>query len=96
MDVVRRPYKHLLAVIYITLIIVLFEMEEVIQSPATIRLLENAICQKHYAAINSNIAPIEERVCKVASVQQKLAVIRAWYSFCSNIPGQCQTWYLSA
>jgi hypothetical protein len=72
---------------YIFLLIVLYEIEEAIQSPATIRILENAICQRLLTSGDGS-APIDESMCKTSAVQQRLAFVRGWYSFWTTIPGK--------
>ncbi|KAK0744778.1 hypothetical protein B0T21DRAFT_93026 [Apiosordaria backusii] len=62
----------------IALLILLYEIEEQVQFPATVRLLENSICQRHYDPILET--PVEESLCKISVIQRQLANIRGWYS----------------
>ncbi|KAK0646761.1 major facilitator superfamily domain-containing protein [Cercophora newfieldiana] len=71
---------------WIALLILLYEIEEQVQFPATIRLLENSVCQRHYAALGSVGVPVDETLCKIGAIQHRLATIRGWYSALSVIP----------
>lgn len=72
---------------YIICIILLYELEENIQFPSTIRLLENSICQRHYLSTDSSLVPVDEAKCKIGTIQLRLAIIRGWYSTLSTLPG---------
>ncbi len=71
---------------WMALLILLYEIEEQVQFPATIRLLENSVCQRHYAALGSVGVPVDETLCKIGAIQHRLATIRGWYSALSVIP----------
>ena len=69
-------------------LIVLYELAENIYIPATLRLLENAVCQQHYARLKSGRSPVAEALCKIDQVQIKLAYIRGLYALFKTLPGQ--------
>ncbi|XTI92976.1 MFS general substrate transporter [Cenococcum geophilum] len=71
---------------YVLLIVLFYYIEEGIQYPATIRLLENAICHQHYARAGDTNLPVDETLCKIGVVQDRLAFIRGWYSFWTTLP----------
>lgn len=80
---------------YIVCIIALYELEENIQFPSTIRLLENAICRQHYASPEQGDMPANEAMCKISLIQHQLAVVRGWYSMFSTLPGQWRLCFLN-
>ncbi|KAK3944659.1 MFS general substrate transporter [Diplogelasinospora grovesii] len=73
---------------WIALLVLLYEIEEQIQFPSTIRLLENSVCQRHYASIPgfSGVIPVDESLCKIGTIQHHLASVRGWYSVSSTLP----------
>lgn len=71
---------------WIALIILLYELQEQIQFPTTIRLLENSVCQRHYASLGGVDLPVDEALCKIGFIQRRLATIRGWYSALGVIP----------
>jgi len=76
--------------IYGFLLIVLYELEDNIMFPPTVRLLENAICQQHFAALQSShviVVPVPEAMCKIEAVQSRLAYVRGWLSLFKTAPG---------
>ncbi|KAH8684038.1 major facilitator superfamily domain-containing protein [Ilyonectria robusta] len=72
--------------IYIALIVLLFEFQEQLQFPTTIRLLENSVCQRYYAELGRVDLPVGEALCKIGPVQQHLAMVRGWYSALGMLP----------
>ena len=75
--------------LYGFLLIILYELEDNIMFPPTIRLLENAICQQHFAALPSGqvVVPVPETMCKIEAVQARLAYVRGWLSLFKTAPG---------
>ena len=69
------------------ILIVLYELAENIYIPATLRLLENAVCQQYYIAKGSGQSPVSEALCKIDQVQIKLAYIRGFYALFKTLPG---------
>ncbi|KAF3937485.1 hypothetical protein ABW19_dt0204557 [Dactylella cylindrospora] len=70
---------------YLTGLIILLELEEVVQSAPTIRLLELAICQRYYGDRGID-GPIDEGMCKIDDVQTQLAYIKGGQGFFEAIP----------
>jgi hypothetical protein len=72
-----RPPPPLL---YAFFLIILYELEDNIMFPPTVRLLENAICQQHFAALPPSghdvVVPVLEAMCKIEAVQARLAYVR--------------------
>ena len=66
----------------------LFELEETISFAPSIKLLENAVCQKHYAALDPSQVPVNEAYCKTDQIQLQLAYVRGGYGVCKTAPGQ--------
>lgn len=79
---------HLTPFLFIALLILLYEFEEQVQFPATIRLLENSICQRYYAASGHVDLPVDEALCKIGPIQRHLATVRGWYSALGTFPSQ--------
>ena len=69
-------------------LIALFELEETISFAPSIKLLENAVCQKHYAALEPKQVPVNEAFCKTGHIQSQLAYVRGGYGVCKTLPGQ--------
>lgn len=55
------------------------------------RALESIICQEHFTHTGpsryASDTVVEEQHCKVASVQEELALLRGWQDFFDNVPG---------
>jgi len=83
----RSVFRQIPILLYLLLLNVLLEVEEVVQMAPTIRLLENAICNKHYASRGTQ-SIIDEKLCKINEIQERLAHIRGFLSFFDAIPGQ--------
>lgn len=83
----RSVFQRIPMLIYLLLLNVLLEIEEVVQMAPTIRLLENAICNKYYAS-GATHGIIDEKLCKIDEIQERLAHIRGFLSFFDAIPGQ--------
>jgi hypothetical protein len=83
----RSVFQRIPMLLYLLLLNVLLEIEEVVQMAPTIRLLENAICNKHYASGGTR-GIIDEKLCKINEIQERLARIRGFLSFFDAIPGQ--------
>ena len=75
-------------------LIALFELEETISFAPSIKLLENAVCRKHYAALDSKQAPVNEAFCKTGQIQSQLAYVRGGYGVCKTLPGQSSSLFL--
>ena len=69
-------------------LIALFEAEENIFFAPSVKLLENAVCQKHYAALDPSQVPVSEAFCKTGQIQSQLAYVRGGYSVFKTAPGQ--------
>ena len=69
-------------------LIALFELEETISFASSIKLLESAVCQKHYAALEPKQVPVNETFCKTGQIQSQLAYVRGGYGVCKTVPGQ--------
>ena len=52
-------------------LIALFELEENIFFAPSIKLLENAVCQKHYAVLDPNQVPVNETFCKTGQIKSQ-------------------------
>lgn len=57
-----------------------------------IRIYESIICNEYYKdadpSLLSENAHVEERHCKVATVQEELALLRGWQEFFDYLPGK--------
>ena len=69
-------------------LIALFEVEENIFFAPSIKVMENALCQKHYAALDPNQVPVTEARCKISKIQSELAYVRGGYGVFETAPGQ--------
>ena len=57
-----------------------------------IRVYESIICNAHYKTADPGLmknGQVEERYCKVAPVQEELALLRGWHDFFDYLPGGC-------
>ena len=79
--------KHPPPLVFVFVLVVLLELEESVQRVPTIRLLENAICQKHYQDEHLP-GPINESMCKTEHIQVRLAHIRGLLSFFDSLPSE--------
>lgn len=79
---VRRPPP----LVFVFVLLVLFELEESVQPVPTIRLLEDAICNQEYRDRHI-LGGVEEPMCKTPPIQAKLARIRGLSSFFDSLPG---------
>ena len=56
-----------------------------------LRLLENAICNRHYRSIRDDSLPVfidvDEILCKIPAVQDQLSDVVGWKIFSDAIPG---------
>lgn len=75
-----------LAFFCVASVVVLYELEENLQFSSTIRLIENAICQRYYSPTRPTHLPVDEAMCKIEPIQQHLAVVRGFYSAFANLP----------
>lgn len=82
--------KHPPSLAILFLLVILLELEESVQRAPTIRILEDAICRKHYRS-EGHIQPIEEHMCKISAVQERLAHVRGLLSFFDGLPGKNYT-----
>ena len=80
-------YERLAPLFFADSLIVLYELAENIYIPTTLRLLENAVCQQHYANLESGRSPVPEELCKIDQVQAKLAYIRGLDALLKTFPG---------
>ncbi|KAK8075202.1 major facilitator superfamily transporter [Apiospora hydei] len=51
------------------------------------RLVEDAVCHKHYEQMQSVDSPIDESLCKLDSIQSKVAFIFAMYELVQSLAG---------
>ncbi|OJD10911.1 hypothetical protein AJ78_08199 [Emergomyces pasteurianus Ep9510] len=74
-------------IVFVYLLAVFLELEESVQKAPTIRLLENAICNKHY---HNELPPgqVDESMCKIEPIQVRLAHIRGLLSFFDSLPSE--------
>ena len=59
------------------------------KAPLT-RVYESIICNAHYKTADPSLiknGQVEERYCKVAQVQEELALLRGWHDFFDYLPG---------
>ncbi|KAL3479806.1 major facilitator superfamily domain-containing protein [Aspergillus californicus] len=77
--------RHPPTILFIFCLITLLELEESVQRAPTIRLLENAICQRYYRDAQVD-GPIDEFMCKDDLIQVKLAHIRGLLSLFDSLP----------
>ena len=59
-----------------------------------IRVYESIICNAHYKIVDPGLirnGQVEERYCKVAPVQEELALLRGWHDFFDYLPGMLPT-----
>ena len=59
-----------------------------------IRVYESIICSAHYKSADPSLienGQVEERYCKVAPVQEELALLRGWHDFFDYLPGMLLT-----
>lgn len=82
---IRVFFTHPPTVTFIFLLVILLELEESVQRAPTIRLLENAICQRYYRS-DGPPGPIDERMCKEEPIQVELAYVRGLLSFFDSLP----------
>ncbi|KAL4860966.1 major facilitator superfamily domain-containing protein [Aspergillus spectabilis] len=80
-SLIRNPPTLL----FIFCLVTLLELEESVQRAPTIRLLENAICQRYYRDKQLD-GPIDEFMCKEDFIQVKLAHIRGLLSLFDSLP----------
>lgn len=85
-DPTRAAFTYLPA-----LLLFLSELAELLLVSPRIRLLEASICRRHYtahdpAALNPD-GSVDETLCKIAGVQERMAYIRGWQVFWEAIPG---------
>lgn len=74
---------------FVFLLVVLLELEESVQRAPTIRLLEHAICQKHYQdELHGADDSIDESMCKLDPIQVRLAYVRGMLSFFDSLPSE--------
>ncbi|PGH29195.1 hypothetical protein GX50_08058 [[Emmonsia] crescens] len=72
-------------IVFVYLLAICLELEESVQKAPTIRLLENAICRKHYQHEFPS-GQIDESMCKIEPIQVRLAHIRGLMSFFDSLP----------
>ncbi|CAG8290601.1 unnamed protein product, partial [Penicillium salamii] len=81
--------RRLPPLMFIFSLVILLELEESVQRVPTIRLLENAICQRLHQSLDPT-TPLDEKMCKGNSVQVQLAYYRGLLSFFDSLP--CSLW----
>jgi hypothetical protein len=79
--------KTITPIYYAVVLVVLLGLEEFVQKAPTIRLLEHAICHQHYASVGHD-GPIQEHMCKLDSIQQRLAFIQGWQGLFDALAGK--------
>ena len=72
----------------VVLLLISYEFFDNFMFSVPVRLLENAVCQRHYASPQRDL---DELQCKTPAVQSTLAYIRGYYSLFRLGPGQ-YTW----
>ncbi|PGH08513.1 hypothetical protein AJ80_07833 [Polytolypa hystricis UAMH7299] len=80
-----RFIQHPPTIVFVYVLAVLLELEESVQKAPTIRLLENAICNKHYQH-DLPSGQIDESMCKIEPIQVRLAHIRGLLSAFDSLP----------
>ena len=78
-------FRRIPPVVFLIILMVLLELEESIQAAPTVRLIESAICQKHYSSVESGL-PVDESICKYDIIQRRLAFVRGWQGLFDAIP----------
>lgn len=73
------------SVVFLIILMVLLELEESIQAAPTVRLIESAICQKHFSSVESGLS-VDESRCKDDIIQRRLAFVRGWQGLFDAIP----------
>jgi hypothetical protein len=69
----------------VVLLLISYEFFDNFMFSLPVRLLENAVCQRHYAPPQRHL---DESQCKTPAIQSTLAYIRAYYSLFRIGPGQ--------
>ncbi|OAX81826.1 hypothetical protein ACJ72_03829 [Emergomyces africanus] len=82
---VQRFIQQPPTIVFVYLLAIFLELEESVQRAPTIRLLENAICNKHYHHELPG-GQIDESMCKIEPIQVRLAHIRGLLSFFDSLP----------
>lgn len=67
-------------------LLLLSELAELILVSPRIRLLEASLCRTHYLALDPPVLDPVEALCKLESIQTRLAYIRGWQVFFEAIP----------
>lgn len=77
-------------------LVFLFDFSSSLTGASTLRIYESIICHSYYKIHDpSRIGDgglVDERHCKVAAVQEELAVLTGWESFFNTLPGK-SSWY---
>ena len=86
---VDTNYVRIIAVVMLS--IFLLEIGDYMLRAPSIRLMEDILCRQYYdsqgdASVDLTL-PIPEENCKIAPIQEKLAMLRGWDSTFSCIPG---------
>ncbi|KAH6683352.1 major facilitator superfamily domain-containing protein [Halenospora varia] len=87
-----KAHPHVFRVVTICLIAVLIlEVADFMQRAPFTRVLEDIVCRAHFAAKSSTASrrwepEIPEEDCKIAPVQARLAMLRAWDVTFSSLP----------
>ena len=80
-----QDFRRIQPVVFLIILMVFLELEESIQAAPTVRLIESAICQKHYSSVEPGLL-VDESRCKDDIVQRRLAFVRGWQGLFDAIP----------
>jgi len=71
--------------LFVVVLLISYEFFDNFMFSVPVRLLENAVCQRHYALPQSDLDVLQ---CKTPAIQSTLAYIRGYYSLFRIGPGQ--------
>ena len=71
----KQKFEKVPILWYLLVCVTLLGLEEFIQKAPTVRLIESAICRQHYSSVDHQ-GPIDEPMCKLDAIQQRLAFIQ--------------------
>jgi hypothetical protein len=77
------------AIFLCALLVFLFSLSENVMTAPKIRVLEFAVCFDYFTGREpGSPGPIKEQQCKIAPIQQQLAVLRAWLGALEALPSK--------
>lgn len=80
--------KELTRTTYFTFVLTfLIEMCNVMLAVPLLALLEQAVCQDHYADLTSTLVHSGGDPCKAPPIQGELALLRGWQGFLNGLSG---------